>query len=120
MGTVIDRNTGISQTCSTGRPSIIEKYSTDAPAMHHAPMVEASAGECMREEEVGRRQQPPHAHQREERADDDQQGHDGLGPERHGVHSMTSPRSRNFAIEAEPTKPNRAISSAASKNISLV
>ena len=61
--------------------------------------------------------------QRENGAGQQQQRHQDFGPQRHGqgsgAHSMTSPRSKNLAMAAVPTKPNRAISSAASKYIWL-
>src|SRR5690606_31847353 len=61
-----------------------------------------------------------------DRGDDDEQatGHEQRGdgrlqPERDRGHSMTSPRRMNFAIADELTKLNSAISSAASKYMSL-
>ena len=59
---------------------------------------------------------PGHGH--EDIAEHQQDGHRQFDPERQllkRIHSITSPRSRNFARANEPTKPNSAISSAASK-----
>src|SRR3954447_23031929 len=61
-------------------------------------------------------QDPERADQGRETSDDQERRRESVGPERSGSgHSTTSPRRRNFDIAVEPTKPNSAMRSAASK-----
>ena len=70
------------------------------------------------EEAVSKARQPERGNQHDAAAGQQRQRHDRLG-QRPPAHSITSPRSKNFASASELTKPSSTISSAPSKYISL-
>jgi hypothetical protein len=73
------------------------------------------------QKEIFHAQQAERAGQRKQAARNQQHCAQRFDPKRHQRHghSITSPRNRNFAIDEELTKPNKAISNATSKYMLL-